>query len=116
MSLVSEFLVEGGIYYHDFCLDNDSNLLCDFDGNPLILYTRHGNVEDVRKMDKNLLKNTMEQASPRIGRFRADETHWIYESNEGVVIKGIETHDPDSLLKTEILVSRHYIPLWFPLS
>ncbi len=116
MSIINEFLVEGGIYYHDFCLGNDSNLLCDFDGHPLILYTRNGNVEDVRGKDKALLKTSMTRVGEEIGSFRINENNnWIYKSKEGKIIEGENAISGDSLLNTEVLVSKHYIQLWFPL-
>lgn len=116
MSVINEFLVEGGIYYHDFSLNNDSNLLCDFDGNPLILYTRGGVAEDVRGIDKAFLKQTMKKAGVIIGRFRINERHhWIFESEDGKVIEGENANGGNSLLNTEVLVSKAIIPVWFPL-
>lgn len=119
MSLINEFLVEGGIYYHDFSLLNDSNLLCDFNGNPLILYTRKGIAEDVRGQDIELLKTAMDRVGIEIGRFRINERHnWIYEPKEEKypVIEGENANDADSLLDTEVMVSKAIIPQWFPLT
>lgn len=116
MAIIDQFVVEGGIYYHDFCLDNDSNLLCDFDGQPLILYNRHGEAEDVRGKDKELLKATMERVGTRIGSFRINgNDNWEFHFEDGRIIEGYDSRGGESLLKTEVTVSKAIIPEWFPL-
>lgn len=115
MSIISEFLVLGGIYYHDFSIANDSNLCCDFDANPLVHYNRSAIVSDVRGLDKDMLKHVMDPVGTVLGRFRIEDDHWLYEGEDGKRIVGLSANDADGLLKSEVLVSKAYIAEWFPL-
>lgn len=116
MSVNNELLVEGGIYYHEYSLINDSNILCDFDGNPLILYTRNGQVVDVRSLKMSVVKTILDPVGVLLGSFKIVDEVWVYESiNKDIRIEGISFNDPDGLLKTEALVSKHYIPIFLPL-